>query len=742
MKGGYSLIFHELFKTLFSGENSLEHKSILDLVQNLMENTNDGIAVTELDGKVLMVNKAFEELHGWNREEVIGSTLSWIPHHLVDELKHITNLILSGGRVTKHETMRLRKDGSYVFITLTVFPIVNPEGDVKALVYVENELQDNNNELYRRLVELSPESIIICTDYQIVYANSAAADLIGATRPEELVGRHVVEFLHSDYIKDLLVQVEGLSQSSVPSDIIQKKFIRMDKQVINVEVRAIASHYLGEPSVQLWCRNITDLTKAENNLMEIENIYKSLVDNAQIGVYLYQEGQVIYVNPCLAKLFGYSVEEFMLQKKRDLVVVEDWIKLKEEVRRVLTNQDSKHFFEIRGIRKDQKTIDLEGTISFITYNGNPAVFVTCQDITYKKEVEQLILDSAQRHHRLVKFLPEPIIVSNNGFIIYANKLAVELVKVKNVTELIGRSVFEFLHPDDHNNSKRTIQNVMESDEPSGFQECKLIGKNGAIINVEINSIRIHNFHGETVILSVLRDLTEQKKEEYSMIRSEKLAAVGKLAAGMAHEIRNPLTPLRGFCQILREKYKGDRYYFDIMLTELDRINMIVSDFMTLSKPQITEFKKKNINNILQSVISILETQATLNNVSIVSTYDELPSIYCEESQLKQVFVNVINNAIHAMPSGGEIKVSTKMKLNGYILASIQDEGIGIPEDIIQRVGEPFFTTKENGNGLGLMISRKIIENHHGLFKISSKQKQGTTIDIYLPIPNADNGIKG
>jgi len=611
LKKGIPMLLQDLLKTL--GENISRQEPIMELFHNLLESSTEGILITELDDKVIAMNRAFEQLHGWRREDVIGEILPWIPSHFIDETKLLSQMILADKAVIGYETIRLREDGSQVSISLTIFSITNHEGIVIAIVYVEK-------------------------------------------------------------------------------------------------------------------------VSAEQKLMETENTYKSLVENAQIGVYLYQEGRIIYVNPHLAHIFGYTVEEFFFRNNSDLVVKEDWMKLLEEARQALTSHDSKHNFEITGIRKDRNKIYLEGTITFITYNGRPAVFVTCQDVTYKKEMEQLILESAQRYHSLVKFLPEPIVVNNNGSIIYANKLAVQLVGAKSEVDIIGMSIFDFLHPDDHDNSKRTIQRIMESDEPSGLQRRKLIDRNGDIIDVEINSIRLHNFHGDMVILSVLRDLTEQKKEEEILIQSEKLAAVGKLAAGVAHEIRNPLTALRGFCQLLSKKYIADRYFFDIMITELDRINMIVNDFMTLSKPQVTDFKIENVNRILQSVIPILETQALLNNVSIVATYNELPSISCEEGPLKQVFINVINNAIHAMPSGGEIRVGTKVKHGGCIQVSIQDEGIGIPEEIIRRIGEPFFTTKENGTGLGLMISRKIIENHHGHFQISSKKNQGTTVDIYLPIP--------
>ncbi len=626
----FSLI-HNLFKTSSNGEETSVQAPISKLLINLLESATDGVLITGLDGRVVAINRAFEELHGWKREHVAGKLLPWIPTHLIDEVNQLSNSALSGQSVDGHPSISLRQDGSYIPISLTIFPIANSENTHTGLVYVET-----------RLITIEEQP------------------------------------------RDKACSVES---------------VRM-----------------------------------KNMLMETENTYKNLVENAQIGVYLYQEGRVIYVNPHLAQIFGYTVEEFVFQNNSNLIAKEDWIKLQNEATSALKSHDSKHTFELRGTRKDQRIIYIEGTVTYIIYNGKPAVFVTCQEVTYKKEMEQLMLESAQRYRKLVELLPEPIIVNSNGTIIYGNISAVQLVGAKCESEIIGTSIFDFLHPDDHENSRKTIQRIMESDEPPGLQRRKLVKKSGDIVEVEINSIRLHDFHGKSVVLSVLRDLTEQIIEEEALIQSEKLAAVGKLAAGVAHEIRNPLTALRGFCQLLRKKYSEDYYYFGIMIDELDRINMIVNDFMTLSKPQISKFEKANINKILQSVISILETQALLNNVSIVATYNEVPPICCEEGQLKQVFVNVINNAIHAMPSGGEIKVSTTAKHDRHIQVTIQDEGIGIPEDIIRKVGEPFFTTKENGTGLGLMISRRIIENHNGLFVISSKENLGTTVDISLPIP--------
>lgn len=239
-----------------------------------------------------------------------------------------------------------------------------------------------------------------------------------------------------------------------------------------------------------------------------------------------------------------------------------------------------------------------------------------------------------------------------------------------------------------------------------------------------------NAHSIVRVVGTLRDITEMKKTEEILRNTEKLVFAGQIAVGIAHEIRNPLTTVKGMLQ-LSGKNACLRHY-DLIMSELDRMNLIVSEFLILGKPQAVHFRQERCMPVMQEVLHLFEIQAALNCINLSCTTDADHLIRCDRNQIKQVFMNILKNAVEALPFGGSVHILLDTE-GTYQRIRISDNGVGMTEEVLQRIGEPFHTTKAEGNGLGMMIVKRIIEAHKGRLLITSKMNEGTTVDIYLPI---------
>jgi two-component system sporulation sensor kinase A len=282
--------------------------------------------------------------------------------------------------------------------------------------------------------------------------------------------------------------------------------------------------------------------------------------------------------------------------------------------------------------------------------------------------------------------------------------------------------------------ERVCQRLIDTEEPQLLQTKIQTGDNRVIYS-ETTISPIFNELGEIdSYVTVGRDITDRVNNDDVLRNLDRLSIIGQLAAGVAHEIRNPLTSLKGFSKLLKDtttKEKQDDY-LSIIMNELDRIDMIVNEFMSLAKPQAIQFDQENLNSIVESTVNILHPQALLHNVQITSQYqnDDI-ELLCNPNQLKQVFVNFLKNAIESMPSGGNVNIHVQRVEGNRVQVCFSDEGMGIDDELMHYLGTPFYTTKDKGIGLGLTVSNKIIQEHNGTMKIESQIGKGTTIKVEL-----------
>ena len=350
----------------------------------------------------------------------------------------------------------------------------------------------------------------------------------------------------------------------------------------------------------------------------------------------------------------------------------------------------------------------------------------------KHETEKNLIYTQGLLESFFSHTPDSItIMDKNGKILAVNE-GFEQVYGWKKDEVVGL-LFRHIMQDVQEDIDKVVNHVSNGKSLIAYDTIRQ-RKDGTKININMTISPIKNEHGDFVsIAAISRDITKLKKTEDLLRKSDKLAVVGELAAGIAHEIRNPLTTLKGFTKLLEaENELKKKEYLSIIQSELDRIEFITNEFMAVAKPQVILFKESNVITLIKQVITFYRPQMLLKNIQVMEHYESNEAIvYCDENQIKQVFINLIKNAIEAMPNGGAIKILVSQQNDSFEI-KIEDSGEGIPKEILPRIGEPFYTLKEKGTGLGLMVTFRIISSHQGTISFESEEKIGTTITINIP----------
>jgi two-component system sporulation sensor kinase A len=300
-------------------------------------------------------------------------------------------------------------------------------------------------------------------------------------------------------------------------------------------------------------------------------------------------------------------------------------------------------------------------------------------------------------------------------------------------DIIGTSLLHYLSSSD---KKMVEKKLKQNERPVQKFIVSLRNIKGKYIWVEtmVSFMKDSENGAQDLIVSVTKDITDKKEAEEMMIRSEKMSVAGQLAAGVAHEIRNPLTSLKGFLQLLQAGIDRKEEYYSIMAEEIEKIETITSELLFVSKPMTEAKKVEQLSSMLTDVITLLKAQAKLFTIEIQMDIDEEIKVFCDRLQLKQVFINLIKNAVEEMQNnGGLIQVIANTN-ESHCFVEIIDEGRGIPDNILHKLKEPFFTTKKDGTGLGLMISSQILEKHGGDLEIMQNKTKGSTFRVILPLP--------
>ena len=269
-------------------------------------------------------------------------------------------------------------------------------------------------------------------------------------------------------------------------------------------------------------------------------------------------------------------------------------------------------------------------------------------------------------------------------------------------------------------------------------ELRVSNKEGTQIPLSLSAAPLKDENEQEMgSVLLLRDLREIRDLQERVRRSERLASLGRLAAGVAHEIRNPLSSIRGFAQFFQNRFKGqekEQEYAAVMVREVDRLNRVITELLDFARPKEPHRESHNLQEILEQTLKVLEPELARRNIGVEKKLDaSLPRILADRDQLSQAFLNLMLNALESMEGEGKLRISLESEGASALTISIADTGKGIPPEDLERVFEPFFSTKRKGTGLGLAIVHQIVENHKGEIRVESREGEGTTFRITLPI---------
>lgn len=341
-----------------------------------------------------------------------------------------------------------------------------------------------------------------------------------------------------------------------------------------------------------------------------------------------------------------------------------------------------------------------------------------RDITERKRAEKLLFESEKRYRNLVENINDIIFSLNTSDCITYISTVFEKKLLYRVDEVVGQPLSNFVHPEDLPGLSASLESAKSGQlERSEF---RLIGKDGLVHHFRASSRPLLENEKVTGLTGVMVDITRSKQFEREMYRMDQLNLVGEMAAGIAHEIRNPMTTVKGFLQLFkaRNKYAQEREYFELMVSELDRANSIITEFLSLAKNKAVKLRSQNLNEIVRAMYPLITADANITDKYIDIELGDIPEALLDEREIRQLILNLVRNGLEAMSPGGKLTIKTYLN-NGEVILLIQDQGMGIDPGVLTKLGTPFMSTKDNGTGLGLAVCYSIAARHNAKIDVET-----------------------
>lgn len=742
-----------VLETTIALRENLKKKS--NILQWMLENIPGGFLAIDNSGQVTFANLGSYELLGLKKdqESLVGKEVDYIAKAagVLNQEKVPLLKSLEDGLIMHRDKM-ITENSYYQF---DASPIRDPESGqiVGAAAYFDDisEEEKKNRELeemtklylnearnLQQLIDTLPLAILaIDNQARITAINEAELAYFSNLRKEDFIGQSLrvfTEAVNVPYEHSLVLRaLKGEVVRDANLQFLGREFVVNAYQIRDIKNQEI----IGALEI---CEDVTERKLIQDKLKE----QAELLDLSRNYIFVRDLNyEITFWNKGAEAGYGWNKEEAIGKTSYELLQT----KFPKSVCGINQEILSQGYWEGELIhtRQDGKEIVVE---SYWTLKkdevGNPmAILQIDNDITKVKEEqekERLLAikyqNEAEKMNQLIELCPLAILVINSeGRITRLNQAYLDHLSNLTKEEVIGKS-YQFLTKILGIDYQSTpIIRALEGEKIK--EECSdTLGRNWLINALPIKDIVTSQIRGA---MAIYHDVTEYEQMREEMGKLDRLNLIGEMAAGVAHEIRNPMTAARGYLQLLMTKSEGkSQGYFKVVIEELDRANSIISDFLSLARNRPCGKKEQNLNEIIMSIYPLVYGDAMKRGVNVhLELAESLPLISLNEKEMKQVILNLSRNAIEAMGEKGRLIIQTKNH-QGKLQLSISDTGCGIPQDQLNKIFNPFYTTKEEGTGLGLAVCSSIINRHQGIMDVKSQEGQGTVFTITFGITESKN----
>lgn len=732
----------------------------------------DGVSIVRLDGEIVDCNDAALEMHGFSRDEYVGeNVLKFVSPEDSQRLVQKARAALEG-RSSTVDVKALKKDSTTFDAEISISPLRDSSGRPLAFLWITRDISERkkveealrrSEEQTRRLLEFQNKVIdtaVVWIDLLDSEGNvtlwNRAAELISGYSREEVIGHNKIwEWLYPDpqYRAKIFAEAQRIIKKGERvenyetiircKDGALKTISWYSNNILDENGKPVGSIAIGI--------DVTEIKNAQEKIRASEERYRDLFENARdVIVTLDLRGNVTSVNKA-AEEYGFKKDNVIGKNMLSFVPKKYWPRLFKDLAGIIRGKPAKGEVEI--IAPTGRRLAAEYKSNPIRRGGKVVGIQTILwDITERKEMEEKLrqyseqleelvqkrteelLESERRYSVLVEEASDGVVILQDGRIVFVNKRGPKIIGYSR-EELIWLPFEKLVNEKYRQLARERYERRLRGEKVPPTYEIELISKTGERVPVELSAACI-TYQGRPADLLIVRDIRERKRIQEQLLKSERLAAIGELATMVAHDLRNPLTSIRNAAYYLKkhlpctknEELETVSEMLGIIERETLFASNIINDLLDFTTERKLQKRRKNVNKVIEESLAKGDIP---QNIEIKTSFARKAVAPVDEKQLERVFLNLIKNAVQAMPNGGKLTVKTR-EAKGHIEVTFTDTGVGIPEENMSKIFTPFFTTKAKGVGLGLALCKRIIEQHRGEIEVKSEVGKGTTFTIKLP----------